>query len=187
MPRRGAAPRVQTAGNARMTRYSVNGIEDRIRHLRERVDKGKTDPRVYSFARKVLNQKCGSNWCISEKDNLREMRALYDAVRKNVRYTSDILGVDTYQHPARTLELAGGDCDDFSSLMCSLLLSAGIPCRFKVIRTKGSREWNHIYAQGGLPRANPTKWITLDASVNMPFGWEAPSHMVAESRVFSVR
>src|SRR5262249_22543060 len=105
-----------------------------------------------------------------------------------VRYTSDILNIDTYQNPRRTLgDLHGGDCDDYTSSICALLLSIGIPCRFKVIRTKESSEWNHIYAQGGLPRANPTRWFTLDASVDKPFGWEAPASLVAESRIFSAR
>jgi hypothetical protein len=79
------------------------------------------------------------------------------------------------------------NCDDFSSLLCSLLLSLGIPCRLKVIRTRDAKEWNHIYAEGGLPRAAPTRWYSLDASVPKPFGWEAPASMVAESRIFTVR
>lgn len=79
------------------------------------------------------------------------------------------------------------NCDDYSSLLCSLLLSVGIPCRFKVIRTRDAKDWNHIYAQAGFPRAQPTKWVSLDASVPVPFGWEAPARMVAASKVFPVR
>lgn len=188
-PSPGTARRPVAGGQvAQMTVYpNIRTLEDRIKFIRGRIAKGMVDPKVYGFARKVVNQKCGNTWCVPEKDNLREMQAIYDAVRKNVRYTSDILGVDTYQHPKHTLGLNGGDCDDYSSLLCSLLLSLGIPCRLKVIRTRDSREWNHIYAQGGLPRANPTRWYTLDASVAKPFGWEAPSSMVADSRIFSVR
>lgn len=78
------------------------------------------------------------------------------------------------------------NCDDFSSLTCASLQSVGIPCRFKVIRTKGAREWNHIYPQAGFPRHAPTKWVSMDSSVNMPFGWEAPRTMVDASRVFRV-
>ena len=167
--------------------YPVKSLDDRIVRIRERVARGMVDPKVYGFARRVVNQKCGDNWCIPEKDNLKEMEAIFKAVRKNVRYTSDILGVDTYQHPKHTLGLNGGDCDDYSSLLCSLLLSLGIPCRLKVIRTRDAKEWNHIYAQGGLPRAAPTRWYSLDASVPKPFGWEAPASMVADTRIFSVR
>lgn len=191
----------------RMRTYEIRTLDDRIEHLRRHVDKGKRDPQMYAFARRVTSRKCGGKWCIAEKDNLGEAKALFEALKRvdprsardvrqisqvfvnqrgNIRYTSDIMGVDTYQKPAHTIALKAGDCDDYASSACSALGSVGIPCRFKVIRTKGAREWNHIYAQAGLPRANPTHWISMDSSVNMPFGWEAPKSMVAASRTFRV-
>lgn len=170
----------------KMTVHEVKSLDDRIRHLRERVAKGKVDPEVYAFTRAALTKRCGSDWCVREKDTLKEAEAIFNAVRSNVRYTSDIAGIDTYQNPARTLRLKAGDCDDYSSLICSALLSAGIPCRFKVIRTKDANEWNHIYVQAGIPKNNPKQWVSMDASVPVRFGWEAPKSMVAESKVFSV-
>jgi transglutaminase-like putative cysteine protease len=187
-----------------MRSYNIRTLDDRINYLRRLVDQGKRDPQVYAFARRAISKKCGNSWCTPEKDNLAEAKALFGAlrgsspqelaairklfqdIRRNVRYTSDIAAVDTYQKPAHTLALGTADCDDYTTLACSSLGSIGIPCRFKVIRTKGSNDWNHIYAQAGLPRANPTRWYNLDASVNMPFGWEAPPSMVAASRVFRV-
>lgn len=179
--------RVQTGkGVMRMRTYNVRNLDDRIRHLRRLVDEGKRDPAVYAFVRDAISKRCGGDWCIREKDNLSEARAIFDATRRRVRYTSDIAGVDTYQKPAHTLALRTADCDDFSSLLCSALLSAGIPCRFKVIRTVNGNDWNHIYVQAGFPRADPKKWISLDASVPTSFGWEAPRHMIADHRVFPV-
>jgi len=178
--------RKQISSHGQMRVYKVRSLEDRIKHLRGRVAKGKVDPEVYSFTRAALTQRCGSGWCVNEKDTLREAEAIFKAVRNNVRYTSDIAGIDTYQSPSKTLKLKAGDCDDYSSLICSALLSAGIPCRFKVIRTKDSNEWNHIYAQAGLPRNRPSRWVSMDASVPVRFGWEAPKSMVAESKIFSV-
>lgn len=171
---------------ARMRSYQIRSLEDRIAHLRRRVNADKRNPEIYSFARRATNKKCGNRWCIPEKDNLGEARAVFQAIRNNVRYTSDIRGVDTYQNPSRTVQLGAGDCDDYSTLTCATLESLGIPCRFKVIRTKGANDWNHIYAQAGFPRQRPVRWISMDASVNKPFGWEAPSHMVAAARVFPV-
>jgi transglutaminase-like putative cysteine protease len=203
-----STPNGQTA--MRMRSYNIRTLDDRIKYLRRLADEGKRDPRVYAFARKAVTKRCGNNWCTPEKDSLAEAkalfgelrradlgifhvkqdaaaaRALFGNIRKNVRYTSDIMGVDTYQRPAHTLGLRAGDCDDYSSLTCASLGALGIPCRYKVIRTKGSRDWNHIYAQAGLPRANPNRWISMDSSVNMPFGWEAPASMVADSRTFRV-
>ncbi len=192
-----------------MQSFNIRTLEDRIRYLHKLADDGKRDPEVYAFARRALSRRCGSGWCVPEKDNLGEARTLHGAlrravpprvsgrdmaaarglfgnIRKNVRYTSDIANVDTYQKPGHTLALRTGDCDDYSTLTCASLQSIGIPCRYKVIRTKGAKDWNHIYAQAGLPRQKPTRWISMDSSVNMPFGWEAPPSMVAASRVFRV-
>lgn len=198
---------VQTANGPvqmQMRSYNIRTLDDRIAYLKHLVDAGKRDPNVYAFARRTIAKKCGNTWCTPEKDNVAEAKAIFGAIRSgdpqelaavrklfrdirgNVRYTSDIAAVDTYQKPSHTLALKTGDCDDYSSLTCSALQSIGIPCRFKVIRTKGANDWNHIYAQAGLPRANPTRWYNMDASVNMPFGWEAPPSMVAASRVFRV-
>ncbi len=170
----------------RMRSYNIKSLDDRIAHLRERVDQGKRDPQIYAFARRATSARCGGSWCIEEKDNLGEARAIFRAIRKNVRYTSDIAGVDTYQRPSHTTALRAGDCDDYSTLTCSALQSIGIPCAFKVIRTKDAGDWNHIYPLAGFPRSNPKRWVPMDSSVNMPFGWEAPSKMVAASRVFRV-
>jgi len=159
-------------------------LDERIKHLRAHVEQGKRDPTVYEFARRAVNGKCGNKWCVPEKDNLAEIKALFDAIRKNVRYTSDIRGIDTYQSPAHTLRLKTADCDDYSTLVCAAAETLGIPCRFKVIRTLQANDFDHIYAQVGYPRKNPTRWISMDASVDMPCGWEAPARMVAATRVF---
>jgi transglutaminase-like putative cysteine protease len=173
-------------GPVRLRTYQIKNLDERMGYLRRLVEQGKRDPKIYEFARQAVNQKCGNTWCVPEKDNAAEAKALFKAVRANVRYTSDISGIDSYQKPAHTLRFRTGDCDDMSVLSCASAASLGLPCRFKVIRTKGASDWNHIYAQIGFPRRAPTKWIAFDASVNMPFGWEAPPSMVAESRVFSL-
>lgn len=198
---------VQTSNGTRamqMRSFNIKTLDDRINYLRRLVDAGKREPHVYAFARRAVARQCGDRWCVPEKDNLSEAKAIFGAmrnanssdlstarkmfqnIRKQVRYTSDIAGVDTYQKASHTLALRSGDCDDYSSLTCSALQSIGIPCRFKVIRTKGANDWNHIYPQAGFPRLNPQKWVSMDSSVNMPFGWEAPPRMVADSRVFRV-
>jgi len=174
------------SGSIRLRTYLIKDLDGRIDYLRELVQAGKRDPAVFEFARRAVNARCGDNWCVPEKNNFAEAKALFDAVRANVRYTSDIAGIDTYQKPSHTLALHTGDCDDYSTLACAAAATLGLPCRFKVIRTKGAPTWNHIYAQIGLPRARPRKWISFDASVAMPFGWEPPKSMIAEARVFNL-
>ena len=171
-------------GNIRLRTYQIRNLPERMQYLQALVEQGKRDPVVYEFARQAINQKCSGNWCVPEKDNQREIVALFKHIRKNVRYTSDITNVDSYQKPRHTLALRTADCDDYATLICAAAATLGLPCRFKVIKTKGSREWNHIYAQIGLPRRNPTQWFSLDASINMPAGWEPPKNMVSDHKIF---
>jgi len=176
---------IQTAaGPVRMRTYPIRNLDERIVRLRKLVEDGKRDPAVYIFARQAVNKRCGNTWCTPEKNSLAEAKALFQAIRKAVRYTSDIRNIDSYQRPGKTLQLRTGDCDDYSTLTCASASSIGLPCRLKVIRTRGAPEWNHIYAEIGFPRQRPTKWVPFDASVPMPFGWEAPKQYVEAVRVF---
>lgn len=168
----------------------VRSLDDRINAIRDRARRGRVDPQVMAWARKQVTRKCASKpggWCVPEKDTKAEIIAIFEGMRRDVRYTSDILGVDTFAHPKRTLEQKAGDCDDYSALGCAALMSIGIPCRFKVVRTKDADTWNHIYIQAGLPKHAPEQWIPLDASVPVKPGWEVPRSAVAEARIFEVR
>lgn len=180
------------AGPIRTTRRGVVSLDDRMVAIRDLANQGKFDPEVIAWTRRVLARKCrsgtnGHQWCVPEKDTAAEIKAIHDALRHDVRYTSDIDGADTYQHPRVTLRLGTADCDDYSSLAAAALMSAGIPVRFKVIRTKDASTWNHIYVQAGVPKGSPSRWISLDASMPNGVGWEAPASMVAEYRLFDTR
>jgi transglutaminase-like putative cysteine protease len=177
----------ELAGPLRLQTKKIRTLDDRIRELRRLADRGKRDPAIYAFARQAVNSKCGTDWCVNEKDTLGELRALFQAIRSNVRYTSDIAGIDSYQLPQKTLRMRTGDCDDFSTLAAASALSLGIPVRFKVIRTKNAKDWNHIYTEMGVPRGNPQRWVPFDASVSKPFGWEAPANVVGAVRLFPVK
>lgn len=167
-----------------MRTANVKTLDERVRYIQGRVLKGETDPQIYTLARQIVSRRCGDDWCIQEKDNVGEARAIFNYMRKNVRYTSDSLNIDTFQNPILTTRLHTGDCDDFAATTCALLLSIGIPCRLKVIQTTDSNQPNHIYAQGGFPRAAPTKWLSMDSSVKVPFGWEVPGSMIAKGWTF---
>ena len=200
-PQRQLPPVIQQGGYVRtpnglmrMTTRRVKNLDDRMAQIIENAQNGKLDPTVIAWTRRELTRRRanptnqnGGQWAIPEKDTKAEIAAIFHAMRRDIRYTSDIVGADTYQHPRVTLRMKSGDCDDYSALGCAALMSAGIPCRFKVIRTKGSPSWDHIYIQGGTPKGEPVQWISLDASVPVKPGWEAPAAMVAEARIFDVR
>jgi hypothetical protein len=54
--------------------------------------------------------------------------------------------------------------------------------RSRIVQTKGSSTWNHIYL---VVRINGA-WMPLDASVDKPAGWEVPSAMVLKQQDFDV-
>ena len=166
--------------------YTVNTIEQRVKHIVTMIQKGRDHAQVRQLTVQCLSRKCGPDWCVPEKNWWAEVQAIFNFFRKNVRYTRDTYNKDLFQHPARTLQFGGGDCDDAAITLGAMLQSVGYPVRLRVIRTKDSPEWNHIYLLVGMPPKDPKRWISLDGSVNQPAGWEAPKAMIAEKRDFNV-
>lgn len=104
-----------SSGLMRVTTHEVRSLDDRLAAIAQQANIGKLDPKVISWARKELSKKCrggwnGEQWCVPEKDTKAEMQAIFNALRRDIRYTSDVAGVDTYAHPKRTLDMGGGDC-----------------------------------------------------------------------------
>ncbi len=96
----------------------------------------KTAPLIRETALKILSR-------VPEKQFRREVEAILKYVQQNVRYTLDVVGVETLQTPVQTLRLMQGDCDDQSMLLASLLMSAGHPCKFVAIGAEKGR-FSHV-------------------------------------------
>ncbi len=151
----------------------------------------------------TLAKKCGSNWCIKERDYRAEVEHVYNFVRSNVRYVHDVWSIDTFQGPLQTLKLRSGDCDDISILIVCLLLIIGIPAKWVAVRTKDyvkvngniklvpADDWNHIFVLAGIPKQLPDKessvvWVPLDASLPAKPGWKVPKERVVGFKVFDI-
>ena len=162
---------------------SVANLTERMRNIQGQILKGMRDPNMLILARKIVSGKdaTGKHWLIEEKDNLAEAKAIFAYMRANVRYTSDPYEVDTFETARATLKAQSGDCDAYSATTATLLLQIGIPAELVVIQTTASKSPDHIFAACGLPRAYPTKWYAMDASVNRPFGWFPPKAMVSKA------
>jgi hypothetical protein len=184
-------------GDMRVTTHEVRTLGDRLATIIDQAHRGKIDPRVISWARSAVSKKCGNGWngeqwCVKEKDRRGEAEAIFKAMRRDVRYTSDVRGYDTYAHPKKTLETHAEDCDGFAALGCAGLMAIGIPCRFEVVALQGPQpnEPAHIFIQAGVPRkggdsSSPVEeWLSLDATVPMPPGWRAPDSMVTRRWIF---
>lgn len=153
----------------------VRTIDERVDLIRKLIKQGGKDPEVKEQAIKVTNRRrSNGDWEIREKDQKGEVLALFKYVRSKVRYTNDALRADQFVTARKTLRLGGGDCDDLTIALGSLLEGIGFPVKIRVIQTTGSPTWNHVYLLVGLPKTAPKAWVPLDASMDKNAGWEAP-------------
>lgn len=155
-------------------------IEQRLATIQDKVFKSVQDPEMRKIALKVTS-KC------PERDGLCEARAIYDYVKRNVRYTGDIApiamgaggpveGIDLYQSARRTIEFGGGDCDDQTILVATLLSLNGITPRLRVVKQSRNEDYSHIFPVAMLPKFAPSKSVALDTTLPGAdkFGVEAP-------------
>jgi transglutaminase-like putative cysteine protease len=84
---------------------------------------------------------------------------IHQFVRDKIRYTKDVVGVETIQSPDMTLKLRTGDCDDKSILIASLLLSIGHPCRFVVVGPE-KNVYSHVYVETKIGN----KWLPVETT-----------------------
>lgn len=160
-------------------------IAERVSFIHEQALRGVRDPVVYELARKTLSRKCGGTWCTPERDSRGEIDAIFGEVRSRVRYTLDPVTYDGFATPGKTLQLGAGDCDDSTSLLIAMLMSVGYECQSRVVWTKGSATYNHIFVRVKLPTG---EWLPLDPSVDKPAGWEVSTSMYAgPARDFPVK
>lgn len=163
--------------------HGVRDLDDRMRIIIGLIRQGQVDPSVRAWVSEVLTRRCGDTWCTPEKDRSAEIRAIFDAIRERVRYTGDVWSTDTYQAARHVLKHRTADCDDFTILGASCLLSVGIPVTLVVIQTTESDDWDHIYLRAGNGKGGFTGF---DASMHHPVGWEAPSSIVRRTRTFQL-
>ena len=114
-------------------------------------------------------QACG----VRPKDRFGEVCALFDWVRRNIRYTRDIFRVELLHSARRMLELRAGDCDDMTILLGAMLMSTGHPVRLVLagFRPNKPHVYSHIY-----PEVNVRgRWIPIDPTMQRPIGWAPPA------------
>lgn len=192
----GQAKTLPASSRPKTANYDVTDIDDRVSLVGELIRKGSLNSDLREAVVKVLSQKCdalgrvtksGTKYCVPEKNCMAEVQALFNAVRNpksplSVRYVRDSVLADVFTAAERTLfKTHGGDCDDYSVTLGAMLMAAGHPVRLRVIATRRSgvpdsdAPWAHIYLLTPTKFDDPkAKWISVDASMDKPLGWEAP-------------
>lgn len=95
---------------------------------------------------------------------------IFEWVRHRIRYVNDPHGQEFYTELELMLKRGMGDCDDMAAMLTALFMAAGIATRLRVIKTKKSKGWAHIYPVAFVDG----KWRAFDASEPRPAGWEYP-------------
>jgi hypothetical protein len=121
------------------------------------------DPVVKGVADKIVVNGCGN------KGKICHAKSIFYFVRDNFEYVLDPTAFEYVKSAKQSLAVGGGDCDDASVLLASLLDSVGVRTRFVFVP-------RHVYVQAYLPEAlnrykTEGEWVNLDATCkNCEFG-----------------
>lgn len=160
------APTPHLSGNIVHISNGTAGIYQTLAAMRRMVNQCKTDFTIRQAATSLV-------FLTPEKDEISEVRAIFEFVRDRIRYTKDIHGVETLSTPDKTLAGMVGDCDDQTTLLASLLEAVGYPTRFVIAGYNGP-DYEHVYLQAWVGG----QWIGLDPTEPYPMGWEPPAPTV---------
>jgi transglutaminase superfamily protein len=170
-PQQQPSSNVLTMGLSRVRRMSMpngdRGTEFTIARIRELIHAGMTDQLINRQAMAIVHA-AG----VQPFDFVGEIRAIFDWVRRNVRFFKDIDGVETLRTAREVLTIRGGDCDDITVLLSSLLLTIGHGVRLVTISSDADAPgvFSHIYCEveiGG-------QWVPLDAARRDPAFGKGP-------------
>lgn len=143
------------------------GVAQTIAHMRALVNQYKVNPEIIQRAISIV-------YLTPPKNEHRELEALFNSVRDNIRYLRDVHNVETLSDPLTTINRKVGDCDDKSVLLATLAESIGYPSRFVVAGYKPEKNYEHVYLQ--LWANN--QWIDADPTENKPLGWFPPNETI---------
>jgi len=103
-----------------------------------------------------------------------QARAICDWMMRNITFTPDPRGIEGLQSPEWTLDYRRGDCDDYTTLVCSLLGTIGMKCRMVTIAadSRDPDQFSHIYPETYVDG----QWVTVDAARRHPEFGKQPAN-----------
>lgn len=122
-----------------------------------------------------------SGWSVRPHNGQEEVRAIYDWVRRNIRYVSDPYGLDVYYPPEHAVETRAGDCDEQATILGILAEALGYPVKLRAVSRDG-REFIHVYALVDVGKGRGT-WLAADTVAGAGVGYEPRDAKRLEVRV----
>lgn len=117
-------------------------LDEEIRFLRRMIADYRGRPNIRALAMEIV-QGAG----VPMRDKKAQALAITNWVRREVYYVHEL--PERFATPDETLRAKSGDCDDFTTLICSLCESIGIPCMMVVMSVNG--RWSHIFPAARMP------------------------------------
>lgn len=136
----------------------VAGTQLTLDIMRRLVKQFRTDPELIALARSIVAD-------VPAKSYAREAERLQNWVRSNIRYTQDVVDVETLQSPDVTLTLKHGDCDDQSVLLATLLNAIGHPVRFVAVGFAPD-QFEHVLVETKIAE----QWLPVETTEPVGFG-----------------
>jgi len=114
------------------------------------------DSEIKGVADRIAIKACNSG------ETICHAKVMFYFVRDNFEYVSDPTAFEYIKSPHESLVNQGGDCDDASVLLSSLLESVGISTRLVFVP-------GHVYVEAWIPKApnrykSERDWVPLDAT-----------------------
>ncbi len=142
------------------TRLAFPNQAAQVVWLRRMVDEYRGNQLIRTKAHQIVFEISGCK----PRDRLCHCFAIARWVQQNITYVNE--GVETFQSPVATLTYRYGDCDDFTTLIASMLEAIGIGCQVVALEWDG--EYRHIFPRAVLERLGPgggPLLVPLDATL----------------------
>lgn len=135
-----------------------DGTAQTIAKIRPLVESGKRDPFVNHTTGQILR---GAR--VAPYDEHGEIRAIFEWVLRNIRFTKDPEGKECLRPARTTLEWGFGDCDDINAILLPAMFgTVGYHVRIVTIASHPAapEQFSHVYCEVSLRG----RWIPVDAA-----------------------
>lgn len=134
------------------------GTIETVNQMWQLIQDGMRDPEVNRAAMAMIT--CSNARPFNFSD---QRRAIFDWVRRNIRFVRDIAGKETLRTPRETLAVRAGDCDDMTMLLAALLGTSGNDIRIVTIGVypgtpQNPAPFSHVYAEV----SDGNQWVAID-------------------------
>lgn len=134
-------------------------LDEELRYLRKMVSKYRQSPVIRDLAVSIVKE-AG----VPIRDKRGQAIAIGKWVQEHVYYVHEL--PERFQVPTETLRAKAGDCDDMTTLVCSMLESLGIPSLLVCMKIDG--KWKHIFPAALSEKTGAV--LALDATMRFPVG-----------------